>query len=167
MNDKLEAVADDVDDNFGDDRADDLLARLGRSASAAPSLRQISAQHHKAASIGDGERLRLFGAELVELGFEIAHHNQPLVPTSLQLASHEPIVRIGRIVLTLSAGRLVAGLLKREFELSLLLRAPMTTGVNRRQGRFHTQGWRRSSTSLATIRSVRIPLKLMQRAAAR
>jgi hypothetical protein len=97
MNDKLEAVADDVDDNFGDDRADDLLARLGRSAWAVPSLRQISAQHHKAASIGDGERLRLFGAKLVELGFEIAHHDQPLVPTSLQLASHKPIVRIGRI----------------------------------------------------------------------
>ena len=29
MNDKLEAVADDVDDNLGDDRADNLLARLG------------------------------------------------------------------------------------------------------------------------------------------
>ena len=77
---------------------------------------------------------------MVEFGFEIAHHDQPLVPTSLQFASDEPIVRIGRIVLTLSSGRLIAGLLKREFELSLLLRAPMTPGVNRRQGRLHAQG---------------------------
>src|SRR5208282_2864299 len=106
MNDKLEAVADDVDDNFGDDRADDLLARLGSSARAVPSLRQILAQHHEAASIRHGERLRLFGAELVEFGFEIAHHDQALVPTSLQFASYEPIVRIGRIILTLSQGRL-------------------------------------------------------------
>ncbi|MFY9967950.1 MAG: hypothetical protein WAK41_00890, partial [Roseiarcus sp.] len=139
MNDKLEAVADDVDDNFGDDCADNLLARLGRSARAVPSLRQIAAQHQKTVSISDGERLYLFGAELIEFGFEIAHHDQPLVPTSLQFASYEPIVGIGRIVLTLSPGRFIAGLLKREFELSLLLRAPMTPSVNRRQGRLHAQ----------------------------
>src|SRR5271157_1839012 len=112
-----------------------------RVSGVAPGLsRQILAQHHEAASIRHGERLRLFGAELVEFGFEIAHHDQALVPTSLQFASYEPIVRIGRIILTLSPGRLIAGLLKCEFELSLLLRAPMTTSVNRRQGRLHTQG---------------------------
>jgi len=121
VNDEFEAVAHDVDDNLGDDRADDLLARLGRGAGAIPRLRQIVAQHHEAVSIRDGERVRLFGADLVEFGFEIAHHDQPFVPTSLQLASHEPIVRIGRIVLTLSTGGLIAGLLKRELELSLLL----------------------------------------------
>ena len=75
MNEKLEAVADDVDDNLGDDRADNLLARLGRSARAVPSLRQILAQHHETISIRDGERLHLFGAELVEFGFEIVHRN--------------------------------------------------------------------------------------------
>ena len=76
MNEKLEAVANDVDDNLGNDRADNLLARLGGSARAVPSLRQIPAQHHETISIRDGERLHLFGAELVEFGFEMAHHNQ-------------------------------------------------------------------------------------------
>ena len=52
-----------------------FLRVSARSARAVPSLRQIPAQHHETISIRDGKRLHLFGAELVELGFEMAHHN--------------------------------------------------------------------------------------------
>ena len=117
--------------------------------------------------IGLGEHFYLFGAELIELRFEIAHHDQALVPSSFQFASYEPIVRIGRIVLALCPGGFIAGLLQGELELVSLLRAPMIARVDPPRGRLHAQGLEAIEHLLGDHAVGAHPAEAYERAAAR
>ena len=140
VNDQLQRVADDIDDDLRDDGSDDLLARFSRGSLAIPGGSQISAsERHETFPIGAGENLLRHGVELINLDLELVHRDQPLIPPSLQLGRHKPVVRIDGVVLALRASRLIASLPQGELELISLLRALLAACVNSRQGRFHAQ----------------------------
>jgi len=109
--DQLQVVADNVDDDLGNDSSDDLLARLRRGARTFPCSKKVATKRHKPLTVGNGQGWRFVGVETIDLEFKIADGNQALVPASLQFTGHQAVFRIGGVILTLRPGRFIAGLL--------------------------------------------------------
>ena len=124
VDDQVQVVADAVDDDLVDHRANDLLARLRRGAWTLPCPGQVLSQGHEALAIGWGEGRLAAGLQLVDLELEILHSSQEFVPPPLQLADHQAVLGVGGVVLALRPDRLVAGLLQGKLELTSLLRPP-------------------------------------------
>ena len=140
VDDQLQSVADSVDDDLGNDRADDLLARLRRGAGAVPGSGQILSEPEEPVAVGLAQRGRLVGIEPFDLEFEIPDRNQTLVPAPFEFARHQAVLRIGAIVLAPRPGGLVMGLPQGQLELSLLFGTLLATGLDRRHCRLHAQG---------------------------
>lgn len=140
VNYQLQRIANDIDDDLRNDGADDLLARLRRGSRAIPGYGQVSPKSHETFPVDAGESLLRSGVELINFNLKVAHRDKALVPPTLQLSGHKPVVRIDGVILALRASCLVARLAQGELELVSLLRALLAAGVDPRKGRFHADG---------------------------
>lgn len=111
VDDQLQGIADDVNDDLGDDGANNLLACLRGRAGTLPSLKQVPTERHQPLAIRRSQGRRLVGVEPIDLEFKLVDCNQALVPSMLQLAGHQAILWIGGVILALRPGGLVTGLL--------------------------------------------------------
>ena len=111
MNDQFKSIADNVDDDLGDNRANDLLTRLWRGTRAVPRSSQVLTECHPPRAVGLGQRGHAVGVKPIDLEFKLAHRDQALVPSPLQLTGDQAVLGIGRVILALRSDGLVAGLL--------------------------------------------------------
>ena len=118
---QIERVVLDADDDLVDQRSHDPLARLGCHAGTRPGPLQIGAERHQPLAIGRCEIDSGRSRQSLQLGLQIAHDRQPLVPSLLQLGGDEAVVGIDGIVLATRAADLVAGLLQRQLDLAALV----------------------------------------------
>src|SRR6516165_3002691 len=139
VNDQFQIVADDVDNDLGYDGANDLLARLRGRTGTGPRSRQILTECHKPLAVRVGQCWPFISIEAIDLAFT-AHGNQALVPAPLQFTGHQPVLRVGGVVLTLCSGRLVASLLESQFELTFFVRELSAARFDRGQRRLDAQG---------------------------
>src|SRR3954453_16223773 len=82
MHDKLEILADDIDDDLEYAGTNDLFARLWRRAGTLPRSHQVLTERHKLLAVGDGQGWRRVGVKATDLAFKIAHGYQALIPSS-------------------------------------------------------------------------------------
>jgi hypothetical protein len=131
VDDQVQVVADNVDDDLVDHRADDPLARLRRRARTLPCPGQVLAEGHEPLAIRRRENQLAAVLQLVDLELETPHRGQAFVPPPLQFANHQAVLRVGGVVLALRPGRLVAGLLQGKLELTSLLGAALAARLDR------------------------------------
>ena len=89
VDDQLQSVADSVDDDLGNDRADDLLARLRRGAGAVPGSGQILSEPDEPGAVGLAQRGRLVGIE----PFVSSSRSRTAIRRSFQRRSSSPATR--------------------------------------------------------------------------
>ena len=111
MNDQLQGIADNVDNDLGYDRTNNLFAGLRSGAGILPSLHQVLAERHEPLAVRLSQGRRFVCVEPIDLEFKIANRNQALVPSMLQLAGDQAILRVGGVILAMRPGGFVAGLL--------------------------------------------------------
>jgi len=115
-------------------RAQDPLARSGRGAWMRPGQLEIGAKLHQLLPLPFPQRRRLGRHNGSDLAFYSVHGLQCLVPAALQLAGHQAIGGIDRIVLPPGMRGLIARLLKRKLKLPLCGRCLARLGLDRPDG---------------------------------
>src|SRR5215471_10582399 len=119
MQDHLNKAAFDTHDNLVQCGAQDPFARFYRRSRMRPGELQIGPEPHQMLPLVLAQGRRLLRLELGNLTLEPMHDLQRLVPATLQLARHQTIGGIDRIILPASMCRREVRLLKRQIELPL------------------------------------------------
>jgi hypothetical protein len=96
-----------------DDGADDTLLQPRLSRGGGPYSLEVSGERGERRRIGDGRGIG--GIMGSDLAFDFRHTRERLVPARLQFAGHQPIGRVGSIVLPKGA----IGCIARRFEIAL------------------------------------------------
>ena len=151
-----------TNDDFLDQRTNDLLAYLHRGAWTVPGSIDVVTEIYQTFSL---HRARLglpMARQCVQFGFEIAYDPKAIVPAPFKLGGDDPVVWIDRIILTSGSRSLVASLLQGEFEVTALFRVLRAASLNGPKRRLDSQRLEPLTISAPIPRSIRKEPKEMQ-----
>ena len=125
-----------------DQDAQQLLAVGLRGRRGVPDLRDVSGQRLDRRALGRGEGRRLFLGEPLVVGFQPGRLGERGLPVRFQLPGHQPVLRLGELVLAAAPVGGVAGALE-ALAPQLVQHGPLVLGLrggghgNLQRGRRH------------------------------